>query len=77
MDSPCRPVRLKESEGQISAEFVYLYPPGIPILAPGENIARNILDVIEEYIKKGLPIQGPEDESLETLRVLSGERPIC
>ena len=77
MDSPCRPVRLKESEGQISAEFVYLYPPGIPILAPGENIARNILDVIEEYIKKGLPIQGPEDESLETLRVLSGERPLC
>ena len=77
MDSPCRPVRLKESEGQISAEFVYLYPPGIPILAPGENIARNILDVIEEYIKKGLPIQGPEDESLETLRVLSGERTLC
>mgnify|MGYP005766117543 FL=1 len=77
MESPCRPVRLKESEGQISAEFVYLYPPGIPILAPGENIARNILDVIEEYIKKGLPIQGPEDESLETLRVLSGERPLC
>ena len=77
MDSPCRPVRLKESEGQISAEFVYLYPPGIPILAPGENIARNILDVIEEYIKKGLPIQGPEDESLETLRVLSGEQPLC
>ena len=77
MDSPCRPFRLKESEGQISAEFVYLYPPGIPILAPGENIARNILDVIEEYIKKGLPIQGPEDESLETLRVLSGERTLC
>lgn len=77
MESPSRPVLLKESEGQISAEFVYLYPPGIPILAPGENIARNILDVIEEYIKKGLPIQGPEDESLETLRVLSGERPIC
>ena len=77
MESPSRPVLLKESEGQISAEFVYLYPPGIPILAPGENIARNILDVIEEYIKKGLPIQGPEDESLETLRVLSGERTLC
>ena len=77
MEGPRRPALLKESEGQISAEFVYLYPPGIPILAPGENIARNILDVIEEYIKKGLPIQGPEDESLETLRVLSGERPIC
>lgn len=77
MESPSRPVLLKGSEGKISAEFVYLYPPGIPILAPGENIARNILDVIEEYIKKGLPIQGPEDESLETLRVLSGERPLC
>lgn len=77
MESPSRPVLLKGSEGKISAEFVYLYPPGIPILAPGENIARNILDVIEEYIKKGLPIQGPEDESLETLRVLSGERTLC
>ena len=37
----------------------------------------NVDIYIEEYIKKGLPIQGPEDESLETLRVLSGERPIC
>ncbi len=69
LDSPFSAVPLKDSTGKISAEFVYLYPPGIPILAPGEKIGHRILNVIEEYIKKGLPVQGPADESLKTIRV--------
>ena len=35
-------VPLKESEGRISGEFLYLYPPGIPLLMPGERISRDV-----------------------------------
>ena len=74
MDGPFRELPLAESIGSISAEFVYLYPPGIPILAPGEKIGYNILRVIETYIEKGLPVQGLADESLKTIRVLEESR---
>ena len=70
MDSPADVVPLRESLGRISAEFVYLYPPGIPILAPGERIEEGLLSVIEDYMEKRLPIQGPEDENLQRIRVV-------
>lgn len=63
-------VGLEDSAGCISGEFVYIYPPGIPIVAPGEWISRPILEVILEYRDKGLPVQGPADQSLRTIRVV-------
>ncbi|MGN0372239.1 MAG: aminotransferase class I/II-fold pyridoxal phosphate-dependent enzyme [Enterocloster sp.] len=66
-DSRACPAALEESEGRISSEFVYIYPPGIPILAPGERVSRRVLTVIRDYIRKGLPVQGPADESLKTI----------
>lgn len=67
MDSRGCSAVLEESEGCVSGEFVYIYPPGIPILAPGERISKRVLTVIQEYIKKGLPVQGLADESLKTI----------
>ena len=72
LESPKRIVARAESRGCICGEFVYIYPPGIPILAPGEWINRRVLEIIEDYIEKGLPVQGPEDETLKTLRVIEG-----
>lgn len=46
-------VLLRESEGLISGEFVMCYPPGIPILAPGELITKETIDYIEYSKKKG------------------------
>lgn len=49
---------LKESEGRISAEFVNLYPPGIPLLVPGERINLSVISVLECYLSAGYPVQG-------------------
>lgn len=58
---------LSESQGRISKEFVYLYPPGIPLLAPGEQITDLAVCRIEEYKAAGLPVQGLSDPSLSTI----------
>lgn len=70
MDGKMKSVSLEHSAGCISGEFVYIYPPGIPIVAPGEWISRPILDVILEYRDKGLPVQGAADQSLGTIRIV-------
>ncbi|RBP61324.1 arginine decarboxylase [Alkalibaculum bacchi] len=60
-----------ETAGYICAECVMCYPPGIPILAPGERITREILDYIKYIKEKGGSLTGPEDLELEYLNVLS------
>ena len=61
---------LKESSGRICSEFVMCYPPGIPILAPGEKITDEILDYIIYAKEKGCSMTGPEDPMIEYLNVL-------
>ncbi len=61
---------LRETEGRICSEFVMCYPPGIPILAPGEKITREILNYIEYAKAKGCSMTGPEDPNIEQLNVL-------
>jgi arginine/lysine/ornithine decarboxylase len=63
-------VPIKECAGRICGEFVMCYPPGIPILSPGEMITDEIIDYILFSEEKGCSIQGPEDPSLEHLNVL-------
>ena len=47
------------------------YPPGIPILAPGERITEEILRYIRYARKKGCQMTGPEDMELRQLNVLT------
>ena len=61
---------LKESAGCVCSEFVMCYPPGIPILAPGERITKEILDYIAYAKVKGCSMTGPEDPQIEHLNVL-------
>ena len=61
---------LRETEGQVCSEFVMCYPPGIPILAPGERITAEILDYIEYAKAKGCSMTGPEDPEILRLNVL-------
>ncbi|WP_096435589.1 aminotransferase class I/II-fold pyridoxal phosphate-dependent enzyme [Alteribacter populi] len=69
-------IPLDESPGRISAEFVMVYPPGIPILIPGEIIEEENLQYIEKNIEAGLPVQGPEDATLTYIRVITERKPI-
>lgn len=61
---------IKEAKGRICSEFVMCYPPGIPILAPGEQITDRIIDYILYAKDKGCSLTGPEDEKIERLNVL-------
>ena len=63
---------LLETEGRVCSEFVMCYPPGIPILAPGERITREILDYIVYAKEKGCSMTGPEDADITRLNVLKG-----
>ena len=47
--------------GRISAKMVYVYPPGIPILCPGEIISENVVNIISKAIDNGLEVVGLED----------------
>ena len=62
---------IQETKGRICAEFVMCYPPGIPILAPGEEITDEILTYIRYAKKKGCQITGPEDMSIQRLNVMT------
>lgn len=61
---------LSKSAGYISSEFVMCYPPGIPILAPGERITEEILDYIAYCKEKGCFLTGTEDSAIEHINVL-------
>ena len=62
---------LRQAEGRVCSEFVMCYPPGIPILAPGERITPQILDYIEYAKAKGCSMTGPEDPEILRLNVLA------
>lgn len=68
-ETKCKKVRINNCEGKISGEFIYLYPPGIPIIVPGERINQEIINQILQYKKLGLSIQGMEDKTSEYLMV--------
>ncbi len=68
-DCPSRRVRAAESAGEISAEFAFLYPPGIPFLAPGEEITEGVLEQIRDAKRRHLKLMGLEDGTGEYIRV--------
>lgn len=57
-DSPMEYCLLKQSEGRISGDFINLYPPGIPIAAPGEVLTTKLCGLIEDCLDQGLAVQG-------------------
>ena len=69
--APKKSLPLRETEGMVCSEFVMCYPPGIPILAPGERITAEILDYIEYAKAKGCSMTGPEDPDILRLNVLA------
>ncbi|MFA6947532.1 MAG: aminotransferase class I/II-fold pyridoxal phosphate-dependent enzyme [Eubacteriales bacterium] len=66
-----RSLALEDSAGRVATEFVMCYPPGIPILAPGEVITRDIIDYIKYAKEKGCSLTGTEDPKAERINVLA------
>ncbi len=63
-------IPFKDAHDRIIAEFIYVYPPGIPILLPGEVITQELIDYIVEHVEVGLPVKGPEDRSVQFVKVI-------
>lgn len=57
-DMETKEVSLRESIGQPVGEFINLYPPGVPILVPGEVMSEEIAELLEECLRQGLTVQG-------------------
>ena len=67
MDAHQKRFYLEESVGKISGEFAYLYPPGIPVIVPGEQITGQFVRNMRRYMEQGLELQGLSDSSNETI----------
>jgi arginine/lysine/ornithine decarboxylase len=64
-------VTLAESVGKISAELVIPYPPGIPVLAPGDIIEAEKIEFLLHGVRQGMHLSGPSDPHLKTLNVVA------
>lgn len=70
VESPWETARLRDAKGRVSAEVVTCYPPGIPILYPGEILTDDTIAYLEVMRELAFGISGPRDTSLETIRVV-------
>ncbi|MEL7564581.1 MAG: aminotransferase class I/II-fold pyridoxal phosphate-dependent enzyme [Dehalobacterium sp.] len=68
--SPKRTVSLAEAKDCISGEFICPYPPGIPLVVPGEKISGEVLETVYQIKRWGGHIQGPKDPLGNTLRII-------
>ncbi len=67
--APSRPVAIKEALHKVVAETITFYPPGIPVIYPGEVLTDEILAYVLEMQRIGLKVVGPQDAALQTLRI--------
>ena len=68
-----REVKLEDAVGHISAECIMLYPPGVPLLAPGELFTEEILHYVKSAKEKGSYMMGPEDPKINYLYVVDND----
>ena len=69
--SPSRVVPLRLAAGEVAAEVVIPYPPGIPVLTPGEVISQAKLDCLREGLARGMYVRGVADTTMHSLRVVN------
>ena len=71
LDADAETVSFPASTGRVGAEFLTLYPPGIPLLVPGERITDNLIRNVLSLKERGYSLTGPDDHSLKTIRVMA------
>ncbi|MCY0870054.1 MAG: arginine decarboxylase, partial [Firmicutes bacterium] len=75
--APFEVVPLRAAVGRTIADMVMVYPPGIPVVLPGEVVTADNVEYIEANLAAGLPVQGPDDPTIRTVRVVrEGEETI-
>lgn len=61
---------MEDAAGLVSAESICIYPPGIPIITPGERLTHSIVDALLNARGEGIITVGHEDPNLETIQVI-------
>ena len=69
MDGETEWVSLSECDGRVSAGFVNLYPPGVPVIVPGEIYRGEIITQIKKWNQKKLPVQGIDEKTEVSVKV--------
>ena len=72
--APGEIIPFSQAEGRIAAEQIMFYPPGVPLLAPGDVIDKAALDYISTMQQLGLKVVGPADSTLQTIKVVRDDR---
>jgi arginine/lysine/ornithine decarboxylase len=68
--SPFEDVKAKNAVGRIAAEQITPYPPGIPVILPGERINQEVIDYLLSGLEAGMTLPDPADPNLKTIRVM-------
>jgi arginine/lysine/ornithine decarboxylase len=68
--SPFEDVDTTDAAGRIAAEQITPYPPGIPVIIPGERITQPVIDYLLTGLQAGMTLPDPADPSLKTIRVM-------
>ena len=71
LEYPRAEVSFVEAAGRVSGEFLYLYPPGIPLLVPGERITGQLISRAEQYRKRGYSLQGLADYRIKKIQIIN------
>lgn len=71
MDHKQKAVDWRDAIGRISTEFVIVYPPGAPLLVPGEVITQELNEKVRHYQKVGLNLQGMQDRTLQRICIVT------
>lgn len=66
-----RVLALEDAEGEISAEIIMAYPPGIPIVCPGERLTREVIEYVNVLRNEHAVLQGTEDPQVRSIKVLA------
>ena len=57
-----------DSVGRICANYIFLYPPGIPLLVPGEKIVKEIVENLSFYLYNGYNVSGMDHDIIKVLK---------
>ncbi len=71
---PVENVPAEEAPGRIAAEMATPYPPGVPLLLPGERINKAAIDYLRSGVEAGMVLPDPADPALKTIRVVREEQ---
>ena len=67
---PTEEVPLEEAAGRVMGDYLYLYPPGVPMLVPGEVIQMKHIERVKNYLNQGLEVHGGYSKESGNVKVI-------